>query len=86
MVLITGRRKSEWKRAQVRAVSVERRLYLVSSSEPGTYYPVRLMVSTLGKPLGECGCPAGQMDRECRHIVAAGLLAQGIKRMRRGVE
>jgi hypothetical protein len=86
MVLITGKRKSQWKRTKVRAVSVERRLYLVSSSKPGVYYPVRLMVSDSGKPLGECSCEAGLRDIECRHLVSAGLLAQGIKRMRKGVE
>jgi hypothetical protein len=85
MVLITGQRKSEWKRTRVRPVSVERRLYEVASSEPGKSYLVRLMVSETGKPLGECGCRAGQADRECYHVIAAAILARAIRRQRQEV-
>jgi hypothetical protein len=86
MVLITGNLKGKWKRARVRPVHIGRRLYLVESSTPGTWYPVRLMVSETGAPLGECGCMSGQLDRECRHVIAAGLLAHAIKRASRAAE
>lgn len=84
MVLITGKLKGQWKRARVRVVHIGRRLYLVESSTAGTWYPVRLMVSETGLPLGDCPCRAGELGQECRHVVAAGLLAAAIKRARKG--
>jgi hypothetical protein len=85
MVLITADSK-KWKRGRVHPVSVERRLYLVESSEKGTWYPVRLRVSETGLPLGECGCRMGQLDKCCRHVRAAAVVASGIRRMRRAAE
>jgi len=85
MVLITES-KGKWKRGRVRCVHAGRRLYLVESSQPGTWYPVRLMVSEGGAPLGECGCRAGQLDQECYHLRCAAVVAAGIRRMRRAAE
>ena len=85
MVLITGKLKS-FRKSRVRPVHIGRRLYLVESSTPGTWYPVRLSVSETGLPLGECGCRAGQLDKICRHVFAAATLAQAIKRQRIAAE
>ena len=79
MVLITGKLK-ELKRCRVRVVSVERRRYLVDSGRG--FHAVQLAVSESGRPLGACPCEAGRRGRECSHLVAAAVVASGIRRAR----
>jgi len=65
----------------VAAVSVERREYLVESSDRMTMYTVRLIADGKRK-FAECECKAGRSEMMCYHAVAAITLHVGLTRQR----
>lgn len=68
-------------RPLVAALSVERREYLVESTDRMTMHAVRLSVEG-GKRFADCPCKAGRSGLMCYHAVAAVTLHLGLSRQR----